>query len=103
MRLAPGYVAQDDIPFEAILDGYAPFYGANLAVTFLVNEAEKDEQQCLSTLCGRDHRSKSIARPFTSQVLAFYLAETRQVIGQITGIAINSFIKCAKYANLIVT
>jgi len=29
MKLAPGYVAQDDAPSGAVLDGYAPFYGSS--------------------------------------------------------------------------
>jgi hypothetical protein len=45
MKLAPGYVAQDDTPSEAVLDGYTPFYVANLAVPFLVSGAEKNELQ----------------------------------------------------------
>jgi hypothetical protein len=45
MKPAPGYVAQDDTPSGAVLDGYAPFYVANLATPFLVSGAEKDELQ----------------------------------------------------------
>ena len=45
MKLAPGYVAQDDTPSGAVLDGYAPGYVANLAVPFLMSGAEKDERQ----------------------------------------------------------
>jgi hypothetical protein len=65
-------------------DAYEPCYVTNLAGTLLVSGAEKDELQCLGTICGRDHYSKIVSKPFTSQVLAFYLAETRQVIGQMT-------------------
>ncbi len=56
----------------------------NLAVPFLVSGAEKDELQCLGTLCGRDQCSIIVSKRFTGQVLAFYLAEMRQVIGQMT-------------------
>ena len=45
MMLAPGYMAQDDTPSGAVLDGYAPFYVTNLATPFLASGAEKDELQ----------------------------------------------------------
>ena len=45
MKLAPSYVAQGDASSGRVLDGYAPFYVANLAVPFLVSGAEKDELQ----------------------------------------------------------
>ena len=77
MKLAPGYVAQDDTPSEAVLDGYTPFYVANLAVPFLVSGAEKDELQRLGILCGRCQDSKVISTRLSSQVSALILAETR--------------------------
>ena len=45
MKLAPFFVTQDDNTPGATPDGYAPFFVTNLAGTFLVNGAEKDELQ----------------------------------------------------------
>jgi hypothetical protein len=78
MKPAPGYMALDDTPSGAILDGHAPLYVANLAVPFLVSGAEKDELQRLGTLCGRGQDSKIISTRLSSQVSALILAETRQ-------------------------
>ncbi len=77
LELAPFYVAKYDAAPEAVSYEHAPFYVTNLAVPFFVKRAEKDELQCLSTLCGRDQCSKIVSKRFPSQVLAFYLAETR--------------------------
>jgi len=70
--------AQDDTPSGAALDGYAPFYAANLAVPSFVKRDDKDELQWLSILCGRGQGSKIISKHLSSQVLALILAEMRQ-------------------------
>ena len=67
----------------------APFYVTNLAVPSLVNRSKKDELQCLGTLCGRDQRSKTILMPFSSQSLAIYVAEMRQVIERMANLHLS--------------
>jgi hypothetical protein len=51
------------------------FTVANLVTLPLAHTYEKDELQCLGTLCGRDHTQKSSQRASQAKVLALIMAE----------------------------
>ncbi len=55
----PFYLADDEASLKAAPDRCGPFYVTNLVVPSLAHTYEKDELQCLDTLCGRNSQGKS--------------------------------------------